>query len=53
VRFARFGLLVLILLLAWGERVLNAWMYPAALASDWGLSLVSSFWLPSVQQWIA
>jgi Zn-dependent protease len=53
VRFARFGLLLLILLLAWGERVLNAWMYPAALASDWGLSLVSSFWLPSVQQWIA
>jgi Zn-dependent protease len=53
VRFGRFGLLVLVLLLVWGERVLNAWMFPAALASDWGLSLVSSFWLPTVQQWIA
>jgi Zn-dependent protease len=53
VRFARFGLLVLVLLLVWGERVLNAWMYPAALASDWGLSLVASFWLPAARQWIA
>ncbi|HET9799170.1 MAG TPA: site-2 protease family protein [Gemmatimonadaceae bacterium] len=53
VRLARFGLLVLVLLLVWGERVLNAWMYPAALASEWGLSLVASFFLPAAQQWIA
>lgn len=52
VRFGRYGLLVLIALLAWGERVLSAWMSPFFAASDWLLSFAQSSLLPTTAQWV-
>ena len=52
VRFGRYGLLILVLLLGFGERVLEAWLRPALLFFEWTLSLVSAFVLPSSMQWL-
>ncbi len=52
VRFGRYGLLVLVLLLSFGERVLEAWLRPALLFFEWTLSIVSAFILPSSMQWL-
>jgi Zn-dependent protease len=52
VRFARYGLLVLIGLLAFGDRILGAWMMPSFRAAGWGLQRVASFALPTAQQWL-
>jgi Zn-dependent protease len=52
VRLARYGLLVLIALLAFGDRLLAAWMMPTFRAADWGLQRVVSFALPTAQQWL-
>jgi len=52
VRFGRYGLLILVLLLGFGERVLEAWLRPALLFFEWTLSLVSAFILPSSTQWL-
>jgi Zn-dependent protease len=52
VRFGRYGLLVLVLLLGFGERVLEAWLRPALLFFEWTLSIVSTFILPSSMQWL-
>jgi len=52
VRLARYGLLVLIALLWWGERVLTAWMTPFFAVADRALSLAQTFLLPTTGQWI-
>jgi Zn-dependent protease len=52
VRFARFGLLVLVLLLWVGQRVLEAWLHPALLFVEWSVTLVSAFILPTAAQWL-
>ena len=52
VRLARYGLLVLVLLLWVGQRVLEAWLYPALLFFEWTVALVSSFVLPTATQWL-
>jgi hypothetical protein len=52
VRLARYGLLVLIALLWWGERVLSAWMAPFFAVADWLLTLAQSSWLPTTVQWV-
>ena len=52
VRFGRFGLLVLIALLAWGERILGAWMSPFYAVADGVLSLAGSALLPTTSQWV-
>jgi Zn-dependent protease len=52
VRFGRYGILVLILLLSFGERVLQAWLQPAIAFFEWTLALVSAFMLPAAMQWL-
>jgi len=52
VEFGRFGLLALIALLAWGDRLLGQWMYPFMWAQSTALSLVAGWILPSTQQWL-
>jgi len=52
VRFGRYGILVLVLLLSFGERVLEAWLHPAFLFIEWMISLVSTFILPAAMQWV-
>jgi Zn-dependent protease len=52
VQFGRYGILVLILLLSFGERLLEAWLYPALLFFDRLVQLVSAFLLPSTMQWL-
>jgi Zn-dependent protease len=52
VRFARYGLLVLILLLSFGDRLLMVWFRPAMVAYDHTLGLVSAFVLPAAMQWL-
>jgi Zn-dependent protease len=51
VRFGRYGLLVLILLLSFGERVLEAWLWPALIGAERLLELVYQFVLPTAMQW--
>ena len=52
VRFARYGLLVLVLLLWVGQRALEAWLHPALVFVEWTLTLVSAFILPTAAQWL-
>jgi hypothetical protein len=52
VRLARYGLLALIALLWWGERVLNAWMNPFFGVADRLFSVVQPLVLPSAGQWL-
>jgi Zn-dependent protease len=52
VRFGRYGLLVLMLLLFVGERVLQWWIGPAIGAAQWTLERLSGYLLPSAAQWI-
>jgi Zn-dependent protease len=52
VRFGRFGLIVLIILLSWGDRLLNAWMLPFFAVADSLLSLAQSSLLPTTGQWV-
>jgi len=53
VRFGRFGLIALVMLLAWGERILFAWMSPfdRVAGSVFGLVKASSQ-LPTTVQWL-
>ena len=53
VRFGRFGLIALVVLLAWGERFLYAWLTPFYRVSDsiFGLVKASSL-LPTTLQWV-
>jgi Zn-dependent protease len=52
VRFGRFGLIALIALLAWGERLLSAWMSPFFAVADGLLNLAQSTLLPTTGQWV-
>ena len=53
VRFGRFGLIALVMLLAWGERFLFAWMSPFYRVSDSVFALVkASSQLPTTLQWL-
>ena len=52
VRLARYGLLVLIALLWWGERVLNAWMNPFFAVADQLLALAQPLFLTTMRQWV-
>jgi Zn-dependent protease len=52
VQFGRFGLLALIILLNWGDRLLAAWMAPVLGAAIAGLTLVNDSRLPSAAQWL-
>ena len=51
VQFGRYGFVVLILLLFMGQRVLQAWYYPAGLAIEKILAAVSAFLVPATAQW--
>jgi Zn-dependent protease len=48
-----FGLVILIALLAFGGRVLDAWLYPAVLVGNYLIGLVGSYILPTVRPWLA
>lgn len=48
----RFGLLVLIALLAWGERFLYAWMSPFSRVAQSMFALVQAGWLSTTGQWV-
>jgi len=52
VQFGRFGLLILILLLSFGDKILQAWMSPVQWAAGSALSLVAAFILPTTEQWL-
>jgi Zn-dependent protease len=52
VRFSRYGLLVLVLLLFAGERLLEWWIGPAMTTAQWTLDLVRFYLLPSAAQWL-
>jgi Zn-dependent protease len=52
VRFGRFGILALVLLLSFGQRLLEAWLYPAFRFVEWTVELVSTFVLPTAAQWL-
>jgi Zn-dependent protease len=51
VRFGRFGLLALIILLQWGGGVITMWMTPTLTAAQAGVDLVSPL-LPSTEEWL-
>jgi len=53
VRFGRYGLLVLIALLAWGERLLIAWLAPFYRVADGLFSLVQASQLTTAMQWLS
>ena len=52
VQFGRYGILVLVLLLSFGEKLLEAWLTPAILFFQWAIALVSDFVLPTAMQWL-
>jgi Zn-dependent protease len=53
VRFGRFGLIALVVLLAWGERFLYAWLTPFYRVSDTMFALVkASSELSTTMQWV-
>ena len=52
VRFARFGLIVLLLLLFIGDGVLRWWLSPAIGASQYTVEVLANFILPSAAQWL-
>jgi Zn-dependent protease len=52
VRFGRFGLIALIVLLSWGERLLLAWLTPFYAVADRVFALVQSMELVTAAQWL-
>ena len=52
VQFGRYGILVLVLLLSFGERLLAAWLHPAIVFFERTLQLVSAYLLPTSMQWL-
>jgi Zn-dependent protease len=52
VRFGRFGLIALIALLAWGDRLLYAWMRPFFAVADGLLSIAQPLLLATTGQWV-
>ena len=51
VQFGRYGLIVLFLLLLMGQRVLQAWFYPASFAIERILGAATPYLVPSAGQW--
>jgi Zn-dependent protease len=52
VQFARYGMLVLMLLLFMGGKVLQVWFTPAFVATERMLSSVEPFMVPAAAQWL-
>jgi Zn-dependent protease len=52
VRFGRYGILVLILLLSFGQRALDLWLTPAFNTAERALALVGASILPTAAQWL-
>ena len=52
VQFGRYGILVLVLLLSFGEKWLVAWLRPALLFFEGTMRLVSVYVLPTTTQWL-
>ncbi|MEP6729648.1 MAG: site-2 protease family protein [bacterium] len=52
VQFARYGLLVLMLLLFVGDRVLNVWFTPASIAIDALVNFANPSIVPAAAQWL-
>jgi len=52
VRFGRYGLIALVALLAWGEKILLAWMSPFFRISESVFALAQSSILPTTGQWL-
>jgi Zn-dependent protease len=52
VRFGRFGLLALVVLLQWGGDALRVWMSPVLGAAYAGIESVNRFILPTTEQWL-
>jgi Zn-dependent protease len=52
-RIGAFGLLILIALLVFGARLLEAWLYPAMLVGAYLLAWVRPYILPAVPQWLS
>jgi Zn-dependent protease len=52
-RVGAFGLVILIALLAFGGRVLDAWLYPAFLVGAYLIGWVRPYILPTVGQWLS
>ena len=52
VQFGRYGILVLVLLLSFGEKLLEAWLHPALVFFDRTMELVSAYVLPTAMQWL-
>jgi Zn-dependent protease len=52
VQFGRYGILVLVLLLSFGEKLLQAWLHPALVFFQHALGLVSAYLLPTAMQWL-
>jgi Zn-dependent protease len=52
VQFGRYGIVVLILLLSFGQRALDLWLTPAFDAAQRALGLVGASILPTAAQWL-
>ena len=52
VRFGRYGIVVLILLLSFGQRALDLWLTPAFDGAERALALVGASILPTAAQWL-
>jgi Zn-dependent protease len=48
----RYGIVILVLLLSFGGRFLNAWLTPAFSFGDMLLRLADPYTLPSLHQWL-
>ena len=51
-RIGAFGLLLLIALLAFGSRLLEAWLYPAMVVGGYLIRLVRPYIIPAATQWL-
>ncbi|MDQ2666223.1 MAG: site-2 protease family protein [Gemmatimonadota bacterium] len=52
VQFARYGMLVLMLLLFVGDRILQAWFTPAFVATQWVMDGAGPYIVPAAAQWL-
>ncbi len=52
VRFGRYGIVVLILLLSFGQRALDLWLSPAIHGTNRAIGLVNAFIIPAADAWL-
>jgi Zn-dependent protease len=52
VRFGRYGILVLFLLLSFGQRALDVWLSPAIRGTSGAIGLVNAFMIPAADSWL-